>query len=567
MKDIHKKYILENLGKRPVKDIAIELGLKEEEVRKFLNREKNRPKKTEAAGISIINPAEIHGRLPIPAAIIIIFLIGCATYFNSFHNQFVFDDEFHVVKNTAIKSFKNIPQVFKHNLTHFGGEEGDLFRPVETITFMANYALGELRTTGYHITNTFLHILVCVIFFCVTFFVIKSVILSLMISLIYLVHPVHTEAVTYISGRADSLAMIFLLLMVLFQRKYWEADNNYKRIMCYGVILISFSLALLSKEIAVFFPFLLIFCEYCLRERNSYTALKGRNIIFYIPFFILASVWFFLKNQIVPTKSVIERLSSLGIRMIAAPKMVFDYLKISILPFNLHMEYRIPYPRLSQSAYFGPFLFLIFFLIFFAYVWNKGKKNINYRVMFFGLGWFMLALFPYLNIAFSLNGAFAEHWLYIPEAGFIIFAVYSLFYYTGKNVGMKKFLIPRTNPRVSTRGWRGWLFKGGGSLGLQSKGAPLFLCFLIIMSYSYLTIRQNTVWKDPVTFYTYTLALSPNSEKVCNNLAVKYIELGRLSEARELLKRAVKIDPEYEEAMRNLRTLDHVLESKSPAKQ
>jgi Tetratricopeptide repeat. len=206
------------------------------------------------------------------------------------------------------------------------------------------------------------------------------------------------------------------------------------------------------------------------------------------------------------------------------PKVVFDYLKLSILPLNLHMEYKLPFPRsIFQQGYIGPFIFILFFLPLVYFIWKKGKSDVNYRILFFGLGWFLIALLPYLNIFFHLNAAFSEHWLYIPEMGLILSAVYFLFY----------------------------LSKRMNILGI----AAALACSVAIILFSYLTIRQNAVWKDGVTFYTYTIKYAPYSAKSYNNLALEYIKKRDFVKARELLEKAVELDPSYTPAVENLSKL------------
>lgn len=531
-----KKYILDNIGKKTVKEIAGALGLKERKVKKFLdeNKSANNPKK-----LPTLNDTEKHTafsgmRIPYIAVLFVLIIAGIGVYFNSFHNDFVFDDVFQVVNNTAIRSFKNIPDIFSHSLSYYGGEKNDMFyRPLQNITYMVNYFFGKLNPAGYHAMNAMLHIAVSVLLFYFVSLISQNRVLSFLTALLYLVHPVHTEAVTYISGRADSLCTIFLLLMMIFQFKYWHTDKKYVKMIYYALILICLLLGLLSKELAMIFPLLLMFTEYCLRSKEKYEGIFSRRFFFYVPLIILTVIWFFIKNSIVATETMVTDPNALKLSVIlrTVPKVIFDYIKISFFPVNLHMEYKLLFPKsVFQEGYLGPFIFILFLLPFVYFIWHKGRFSANYRILFFGIGWFLAGLLPYLNIFFNLNALFSEHWLYIPEMGLVLFVVYYLFYHSEK---------------IKPLGW-----------------ISLVFCLAAAAIFSYLTVRQNAVWKDNITFFTYTIKHSPSSVKTYSNLAVEYIKRQDFIKAEELLGKALKIEPNYPIAVKNMQYVKSKLSNK-----
>ena len=205
-------------------------------------------------------------------------------------------------------------------------------------------------------------------------------------------------------------------------------------------------------------------------------------------------------------------------------KFIFDYIRLSFVPMGLHMSYKIPFPHsLLQPGFFGPFLFGLAFVAYIGYVWKQGRKRPDYRVIFFGLAWFVIALLPYLNVFFLLNAPFAEHWVYVAELGLITAAVC-------------QGAIPA--------GSRPWLRRA-----LLAVAAAFFLLF------SWKTMKHNLVWKDSFTFYSYSLAYAPYSEAINNNLAIEYMKRGDLARAKEYFEAALRIDPDYEVAKENLAAL------------
>jgi hypothetical protein len=521
-----KKYILENAGRKPPKEIARELGLKERKVAKLLEKHKSgqmRPK----SGPAIIYERRISfsgWRIPSIVVIILIIAVGFGIYFNSLNNKFVFDDFSQITENTDIRDFGNLSRILTRNLGGASAVESKFYRPVQELTLMVDYHFWKLDRFGFHLTNTILHILACMLLFFVIRFVVKDANIAAVITLIYLVHPVHTEAVTYVSGRADSLAAIFLFLMMIFQYRYWLSTTNLKRLAYYILLFISFALALLSKELAVTFPILLIFFEYCMRKEDAYSGLAKKRALFYLPLVALIIIWFIVKNRIVSTETMIIEVPTVKATFLLAGLAIFDYIKLSFLPFNLHMEYKFPFPSsLFQADYLGPCIFTLVVLSLAVFLWAKGRKNVNYRIVFFGLGWFFIALFPYLNIAFKLNACFSEHWLYLPELGLIL-AVVCLGLYWSREA---------------------WI-----------KGIFVCICIFWTAWFSYLTIEQNKVWKDEPTFYAYTIKTAPYSWKAYNNLGCYYLDQGEIVKAKELFEKALEIYPDCALAKENLQGIN-----------
>lgn len=449
-------------------------------------------------------------------------------YSTSFGNVFVFDDISQIVNNDAIKSLRNIPEVFTRHLTFFtknNKEEGKFYRPVQSITLMIDHLLWGLEPFGYHLTNTLLHATVSVLIFWFLLPVTKNIAVSFITSILYTVHPLHTEAVTYISGRADSLCAIFLFIMIMLKRSYVSSSSKSRKALYYILILACFILSLLSKEYAVIFPFLMLWCDYCLGRENGYDACINRKLLFYIPLFIIMGVWFFIKNGIVATETMVEEPASFATRLATMPRLIYDYVRLSLFLAGLHMGYKLQFPRsLLQQGYFGPFVFACLFACLLFYTWLRGKTDVNYKTIVFGLGWFSIGLVPYLNILFQLNAPFAEHWVYISEIGLILSAVY--FVYT----------LIKDIP---------WMKKAAVSVSI------IFFIF-----FTYKTTVQNLVWKDSITFYAYTAKYAPFSETVYNNLAVEYIKLQDWKKAEQALKRALEINPDYEVARENLQKME-----------
>src|SRR3989338_5659146 len=150
-------------------------------------------------------------------SISLILLISIAIYSNTLKNGFVYDDEFTIVNNTLIKNFSNISKLFTKEYFTTSAEMS--YRPVVTFTYFIDYSLYGIKPWGYHLTNLILHAMNGVILYIfLTLFIqpsqssiFKLLSPPLLISLLFITHPVLTEAVNAISFREVGLCFLFFI--------------------------------------------------------------------------------------------------------------------------------------------------------------------------------------------------------------------------------------------------------------------------------------------------------------------------------------------------------------------
>ena len=164
-------------------------------------------------------------KLPNWTCILIIVILGSLVYANSLGGEFIWDDLSFIRDNAFLKDWSNVPHIFTETATTSmdvggGSVRYNLYRPLQWLTFMADYSVWKLNPLGYHLTNIFLHISAALILFWFIALLFRSRMLSFLTALFFVIHPVHTEAVAYISGRADPLGLIFMLSSFGFYIKY-----------------------------------------------------------------------------------------------------------------------------------------------------------------------------------------------------------------------------------------------------------------------------------------------------------------------------------------------------------
>jgi len=420
------------------------------------------------------------------------------------------------VENVQVKSARYLLKSFTTQLYQGSGYESNFYRPLQKISFQANYALGKLKPFDYHLTNTLLHFFNAILVLLLIYQISQNRKISLITALLFAVHPIHTQAVTYISGRADPLAGLFMLLSFWLFIKHYQYRDRRRNYLLGGAVF-SFFLALLSKESALILPFLLLLYDFCFPDKKTriLTRLKEDHS----PFFIILVTYTVLRLTILkfPSPSASLTPPNLYLRLLTMNQAILIYLRLLLLPLDLHLERMLPWAKsffqpsiLWSSLFVGGILFLLI------------KSYKHSKLICFSLGWFLLTLLPVSQIV-PLNAVMAEHWLYLPSLGFFLILA----------IGIRK--ISSINASVPA-----------------SRNLLIGLLVLVLGFYSVLTIQRNRDWKDELTLYQHTLSYSPQSARVHNNLGLVYVRGKRYPLAIYEFTEALRLKKDYAEAYNNL---------------
>ncbi|MFC1657928.1 tetratricopeptide repeat protein [Candidatus Omnitrophota bacterium] len=448
------------------------------------------------------------------ACVILIIILGFAVYGNSLNGKFVWDDDPLIRDNVYIKNWSHLNKIFTRDIMGGEGEESNFYRPLQVFTYMIDYSLWGFNARGYHQSNILFHILATLALFWFVTILFDSLPLALFTSLFFLIHPVHTEAVAYISGRSDPLALLFMLLCLIFYIK----GLRERRAGFYLVALLSYVLALLSRENSLVLPALLLLYHYSFKER-----LRVRE---FLPILSIAIIYVLLRFTIL--ESLLSNISITTTFFQRVPGFfvaITNYVRLILFPFNLHMEYGTGLFELSNPKAIAG-IFILFSLFFYA----VKKRNTN-RLAFFSISWFFIALLPQSNL-YPINAYMAEHWLYLPSIGLFLLLAKGLVYACQN----KPSRIPGIIVAVS-----------------------------LLVFYSSLTIMQNIYWREPLVFYEKTLQYATDKAKFYNNLGNIYYALDRREEAITAYSRAIELNPGYAKAYNNLGNIYYALDRREEA--
>lgn len=426
-----------------------------------------------------------------------VILTGMLAYSNSLSNDFVWDDASSVLLHRHVQDPSKFFQLFREDLHAFGRGQGNFYRPLLAASFMLDYALSRPAAGSqpspilFHLTNTVWHIAAALLLAALLrrFRVPKPVLFT--VPLFYVAHPIQTQAVTYISGRGDPMAAAFLFAALWFS--LWEGSAG-RRFAGLVLGLLCFVAAVLSKESAVIYPFLLLVLV--LTAPSGKSAEPGteetgsRAWGRLIPLgagFVAAAVYGVLRATVLRFADE-STPSTAGLlqRVVDAMKALSVYIRLIVAPTDLHMERTLD--GVPAWAAFGGIVILVIFVCGVFLGIRFGNRR-----MAAGLAWFLVTWFPISGII-PLNAQIAEHWMYVPLAG--------LLWALAETVWM--------------------VLEKRGVLLQRVAGVTAFVVLLLCL---YGTASRNLTWRDNETLFRDTLAKNPKSIRVHFNLAVTYEDI------------------------------------------
>ena len=438
-------------------------------------------------------------------AALAVLLLGTLAYVNTFDGEFVWDDASSILLHQHVRSPAKIAHLFTEDQHAFAGGQGNFYRPLLAVSFMLDYVastFGESRpdpavtprdlgTFFFHLSSTLWHIAAALFLLALMHRVGAPRPVQAMVPLLYVVHPLHTEAVAYISGRGDSMSATFIFAGLYFAT--WR-ESPRRRYAGIGLTLLCFAAGLLSKESTLVFPALLALLVLLMGRIPHHDdgpspfarwiPVIGSLVLLGVYSALRLTVLSFGSDSTPPDSTLVQRMTE-------ALQAFALYIGLIFAPLGLHMERTLDgvpaYVAPIGLALLGACLALIVIAV------KKGHPRAG-----FAMAWFLIAWLPISGV-FPLNAPMAEHWMYVPLAGFL-WALAELL--------CAALTAADGRPRKIALSY--------GVAALVTLWAAGLLA---------LTVERNLDWHDNESIFTATLRHSPNSARVHFNLAVTYDDL------------------------------------------
>jgi protein O-mannosyl-transferase len=466
-------------------------------------------------------------------------------YGNTLQHSFHFDDIPQILEKPWIRGLDKIPGfILSYNQ-----------RPLVILSFNINYAISGFKEWSYHVFNITFHLLVVLLVYRLGKIIISHIFeeaeskdnafnkMPLLAALIFAVHPLNTQAVTYISSRSSVMATIFYLITIILffegmcAKKEKELKINY--FMVVGAV-ISFTLGFLSKLIVISLPAILFsYHYYFIYNHNIKSWIKRQwklilgtagaitsYILLYKIYYGLGFVGLLRGDENVFT-SWEYFLTQMGV-------IPFEYFRKMLFPFNLTIEPAFPVIKDWKSwvSISG-----IFILGIFSLAWVKlstlQRQSKKYSLEAFGLIWILITLSPTSSFLPLLDVS-AEHRTYLPLVGFSLVLASLLI---RLQIFIQQGIKNNTKAICSNK----------KILRLSGAFILMILTFLLIG-----TRERNKVWKDEVSLWTDAKLKAPFVGRPYNNLGEAYDKVGDYNKAIAEFEAVLRLAPNYWYALSNL---------------
>jgi tetratricopeptide (TPR) repeat protein len=462
-------------------------------------------------------------------AALVIVLAGAVAYGNSLHGPFIFDDYPSIENNSTIRQLWPLSTVLA---TTPATPDPIVARPIANLSFALNYAFGGLHVEGYHATNVALHLLAALTLFGVlrrTFAVSipephaspSADVTAVVCALIWVVHPLNSEAVDYLAQRRESMAGLLWLLTLYAAIRAWSEKHTVR----WQVLAVAAcACGIATKESVVTAPIIVILydrvfvCESFRnafeRRRRLYAALASCWFLFaalasYAPFFRRGSFYS-------PGGGFGAHVSSWTYLINQAP-MIAQYLRLAILPRALVLDYGAPSPLTLVDIWPAALLVLTLLAL------TTGALTRLPRIGFWG-AWCFITLAPASSVVPIPTEVGAERRMYLPLVAVIVLLVLA------SRAALRRLvsISPSTNAVARTVGW--------------ACAATVVIGFIIA------TRQRNAEYQSAVSIWQTVIDRRPNP-RAHGNLAAALGDVGRVAEALDHLRTAA---PDFVDARRLL---------------
>lgn len=455
-------------------------------------------------------------------------MLAVAVYSNTFTASFQFDDYLYVIDYCR-----------SHSLSDFWPPHGT--RYFTYLTFFLNYLAGGLEPAGYHAVNILIHAANGFLVYLLAVSLTASPRLSdkglpafgiaLFAALLFIAHPVQTEAVTYISQRFASLATLLYLFAVVMYLKYRLSGPSIGvKALFYASALVAAYAAQVTKEISYTLPFVMLVIELAF-----FTGPVMPRLVRLVPFLLAMAVIPWILFGHATGSAVGGEVMDLQLRdlreisrhdyLVTQFRVIVTYLRLIVLPVGQTIDYDYPmFHSLFVPGVFASLVFICFLFLGAVYLFSRFIKGGNPFLALISAGtlWFFTTISVESSIV-PIKDLIFEHRLYLPMAGLSIAASSALFMAAGA-------LLP----------------------AMDARKALIAGCVIFVLPLSVAAYLRNGVWKNEVTLYEDAVRKSPGKERVRYNLAWAYHRNGQLDKAIEEYYEDLKLDPRKEKAHYNL---------------
>jgi tetratricopeptide (TPR) repeat protein len=454
-------------------------------------------------------PVGWDDRWTVPGVCIFLAAITLAVFGRTSHYGFVnFDDNEYVFENPVVQKGLTL-EGFRWALTC--GEIGH-WHPLTWLSHMLDCQLCGLNAGGHHLTNVLLHTATVILLFLVLRRMTGFLWRSAFVAAVFAIHPLRVESVVWVAERKDVLSAFFFMLTLGAYVRYVRRPRSMIR---YGTVVGFFALGLLSKNMLVTLPFVLLLLDYWpLNRFSSFTPkVLLRLVVEKIPLFVLTVVSC-VATALVPEKMGAGIKLSFALRMENAVVSYVTYLWQMVCPSGLVCLYPNPVNHLPPGQVVGA-LGLLLAVSGSVFAFRKTQP-----CLLIGWLWYLGMMIPVIGIVQISYYAHADRYTYLPQIG-----IYAAVTWIAAE----------------------WAAKWQVSRAVLGSLMASVLAVLMVCAW-----KQTEYWKNSETLWTHTIACTTGNYFAHNGLGFTLVQKGSVEEGISQYQQALQINPDFAEAHYNL---------------
>jgi hypothetical protein len=420
---------------------------------------------------------------------------------------FVYDDEAQIVHDSFIQHWHFLPAYFTSHVWQwlYPLAPGNYYRPLFLVWLLLNFKLFALNPAAWHMATVVLHLVVTWQVYRLGVRLLASEWAALAGALLFGLHPVHVEAVAWISGATEPLAAIFVLASLLSYIGFRSGESAAK----YWLTGLWFALGMLTKETVVLVPPLLFAYDMIMgtpAEGRLTKRMRG-SLLRLAPFALIFAAYLMARYHALGALS--HRLVDISAaeNMLTIPSLIVFYARLLFWPFGLSAFYDTPYATSAKDALVPAMLCSTIVAVFFFFLWRRPS-----RVGLFAIVMLLLPLLPLMNLTVFVRGEIAhDRYLYLPSVGFVLL------------IGL---LLRSLEDRRALR-------------------AAYGLCAALALTYFVATILQSLFWANNTVLYARGVQIAPRNPIARNDFANELLKRGDRPRAFQQYRAILDADPTF----------------------
>lgn len=431
----------------------------------------------------------------------IVLIVTACVYLPALGFGFVFDDRGQIVETAFALTWKWIPRYFTSHLWGLDPHTLPLYyRPAFMLWLLANYQMFGLAPAWWHLTSIAAHVL-CTLLVYVLARRFMEQLPSAVAALVFGIHPVHAEAVSWVSAVNEPLLGIFFVGAILAYL-HWR---DTRRPLWLAASALLYALAMLEKETAVVLPGVILACELLFPKTDNRRGAAVLSL-----YGALTIAYLLVRQRMVPGLMTVLKPLPFSIVVSTWPAILSFYLKQLVWPVRMSEFYEFPpVAYLSVTRLVLP-LVLLGVIAFLLWKWSTVNRAVAFSCVLM-----ILPILPVLDFrAFAANEVVHDRYLYVPSIGFCL--LLGLIW---------NRLVPRIwlVPLVALLGIAGWL--------------------------GYRTVTESGYWKDDVTLFRRAVEVAPGHPMSSENLATALLMRGKPADALPYFDRALALGSQNPETL------------------